>query len=281
MMPQGAGAPSLLAAYRRHLAGRVAATTVGPRMAVARQWCELHPALDAVTFRDVEQWIGDRALAPSSSRALLVSLRAFYRYLMREGIAATDPTALVDRAPVGARLPRPAPERDIGRMFRDTVDPRMRALLALMALAGLRCIECSRLDWRDVDLPGGVIRVDGKGNRERVLAVSPDVVAALRAHAVESGRRAGAVFVGPAGHRLAPYRVSQLVNVYLHAAGFRFSAHQLRHRCATAALQVPGADLLAVRDLLGHSSVATTQIYTAVIPGRAAATSRQLAIPAA
>jgi site-specific recombinase XerD len=157
----------------------------------------------------------------------------------------------------------------------------MRCLFALMALAGLRCIECSRLDWRDVDLLAGVLRVDGKGRRERVIAVSPDVVAALRAYAVESGRRSGAVFVGPSGYRLETYRISQLVNTTLHRAGYRFSAHQLRHRCATAALQVPGADLLAVRDLLGHSSVATTQIYTACIPGLSAATSRALMIPAA
>jgi site-specific recombinase XerD len=282
MLPHSSGPSSrLLAAYRRACAARVAATTVGPRVAVAREWLALHPDVEAVTFRDVEAWLHGRALCPSSTRALLVSLRAFYRYLMREGIATADPTALVDRPSVGARLPRPAPERDIGRMFRDTANPRMRALLALMALAGLRCIECSRLDWRDVDLQAGVIRVDGKGRRERVIAVSPDVVAALRSHAVESGRRAGAVFVGVAGRRLESYRVSQLVNVYLHRAGYRFSAHQLRHRCATAALQVPGADLLAVRDLLGHSSVATTQIYTACIPGLSAKTSRALMIPAA
>ena len=91
--------------------------------------------------------------------------------------------------------------------------------------------------------------------------------------------RNGAVFVGPTGRRLAPYRVSQLVNQALHADGHVETAHQLRHRCATAALQVPGADLLAVRDMLGHSSVSTTQGYTAVVPGRAAATSRAVRLP--
>ena len=282
MMPQSACPSSqLVVEYRRWCADRYASRTMNLRVAVAREWLGLHPDPGAATFRDVETWLRDRALAPSSTRALLVGLRGFYRYLLREGLVVGDPTVLVERRPLPARLPRPAPERDVARLFRDTHDVRLRCLYALMALGGLRCVECSRLDWRDVDMLAASVRVVGKGNRERVVFVSPDVTAALRAHALESGRRSGAVFVGPSGRRLEPYRVSQLVNLSLHRAGFRFSAHQLRHRCATAALQVPGADLLAVRDLLGHASVATTQVYTACVPGLAAKTSRALVIPAA
>jgi integrase/recombinase XerC len=91
----------------------------------------------------------------------------------------------------------------------------------------------------------------------------------------------GPVFTGRRGRRLQPYRVSQLVNESIHAAGYTITAHQLRHRCATTALEISGGDLLAVRDLLGHASVATTQIYTKVMAGRTAKTSRAMQLPAA
>jgi integrase/recombinase XerC len=92
--------------------------------------------------------------------------------------------------------------------------------------------------------------------------------------------RGGAVFVGQGGRRLSPARVSQRVGAAFAAQGLTTRAHQLRHRCATMALTMPDADLLAVRDLLGHANVATTQVYTAVVAGRTAATSRALRLPA-
>lgn len=268
-----------LDAYRRYMRDRFARNTIRPRWAVAVDWCRRHPDPSSATYRDVEAWLRDRGLAASSTRNLVVCLRAFYRWMLREGIAQHDPTALVDRPRVPARLPRPASDRDIARLIAGA-DVRMRAVYALMACAGLRCVECSRLDWRDVDLELGTVIVNGKGSRERLISLSPDVVRTLAAWRLASSS-SGAVFTGERGRRLEAHRVSQLVNTSIRAAGFRCTAHQLRHRCATAALQVPGADLLAVRDLLGHASVATTQVYTACLPERTAATSRALALPAA
>ena len=179
------------------------------------------------------------------------------------------------------RLPRPAAETDIARLAR-AGDVQTRALLALMACGGLRCIECSRLDWRDVDIAGATVIVNGKGSRERLIDLSPDVTRALAALALATtGRTVGAVFVGPSGRRMSPARISQKVNRAFRAVGTPTRAHQLRHRCATMALRQPGVDLLAVRDLLGHASVSTTQIYTAVVPGRTALASRSLRMPAA
>ena len=268
-------------AYRRYMRGRgYAHNTVWARIAVARDWTGRHPDL-AATYRDVERWTTDKALTAGSTRNLLVNLRALYRWAMREGHATHDPTALVDRPAVPARLPRPAPERDIGRLFA-VGDVQLRAIVALMACAGLRCVECSRLDWTDVDIPAGTVIVNGKGRRERLVDVSADVVRAVAALRLATrGRAVGAVFVGPTGVRLTPARVSQRVSRGFRATGSTTTAHQLRHRCATMALQQPGVDLLAVRDLLGHSSVSTTQVYTAVIPGRTARASRALTMPAA
>jgi site-specific recombinase XerC len=220
-------------------------------------------------------------VSAGTARNYLVALRGWYRWLQREGLVSIDPTELVDRPPVPRRLPRPAPEREIARLVA-RADVQLRAMLALMACAGLRCIECSRLDWCDVDLAAGTVVVMGKGSRERLISVSGDVVAAVAALALASaGRPAGPVFVGPTGRRLSPARVSQRVARAAAAQGSTVRAHQLRHLCATMALQQPGVDLLAVRDLLGHASVSTTEGYTAVLPERTAAASRALTLPAA
>jgi integrase/recombinase XerD len=266
-------------AYRRYMTGRrFAHNTIWARLAVARDWTR-HFGLTRPTYRDVERWTAAKGLTPGSTRNLLVNLRAFYRWAMREGLCGIDPTALADRPPVPIRLPRPAPERDIARLHA-VGDVQLRAVVALMACAGLRCVECSRLDWADVDVAAATVIVNGKGQRERLIDLSVDVVRALAALRLVS-RRVGAVFVGPTGRRLTPARISQRINRTFRAQGLTTTAHQLRHRCATLALQQPGVDLLAVRDLLGHASVSTTQVYTAVVPGRTAAASRALHLPAA
>jgi site-specific recombinase XerD len=253
--------------------------TLWTRMTVARDWVAGHPDLDDADHADVEDWATAKNLAASSIRNQLVNLRAFYRWAMRAGIATHDPTVLVDRPRIPMALPRPAPEHDIARLY-ETGDTQLRAIVALMACAGLRCVECSRLDWRDVDFAAATVIVNGKGRRERLIDLSPDVVRAVAALALATRRTCGAVFTGPTGVRLSPARVSQRINRALRDLGVpTTTAHQLRHRCATMALAQPGVDLLAVRDLLGHSSVSTTQIYTAVVPGRTAAASRALTLP--
>lgn len=270
-----------LDAYRRYMRGRgYARGTIWQRLSVAQAWVELRGGdLEGATHRDVERWVTARGLSAESVRNVLVNLRAFYRWAQREELCRHDPTALVDRPATARRLPRPAPDHDIARLL-EAADVQLRALLALMACAGLRCVECSRLDWIDVDVRAATVIVNGKGQRERLIDLSGDVVRAVAELAVATpGRRVGAVFVGPSGRRMSPARVSQFVGRAFAAMGSSTRAHQLRHRCATMALQVPGADLLAVRDLLGHASVSTTQVYTAVVPGRTASTSRALRLP--
>lgn len=264
-------------AYMRHRG--YARNTIAVRIAVARDWLAFTGGHLDVDHHDVERWITNRHVGTSSTRNLLVALRALYRWVRREALCATDPTALVDPPKVELRLPRPAPDGDIARLY-TRGDIMLRAVLALMACAGLRCIEVSRLDWSDVDLDAGTVIVNGKGRRERLISLSDELVRDLAAVALATpGRRYGPVFAGPTGRRMSPARVSQYVNRAFRALGSTITAHQLRHRCATAALAECDGDLLAVRDLLGHSSVSTTQIYTAVRPGRTAATSRALRMP--
>jgi site-specific recombinase XerC len=255
-----------------------APSTMSARLSTAIDWLDWRRGDIEATHVDVERWATARGCSAASTRNLHTMLRAFYRWAQRDGLVRHDPTQLADRPRVPAHLPRPAPEGDIERAVADA-DVAVRAMLALMACGGLRCVECSRLDWSDVDLHAATVIVNGKGNRERLIDLSPDVMRALLELAVATGHPGGPVFVGAHGRRLSPARVSQTVAAVFAGAGSSTRAHQLRHRCATQALLEADGDLLAVRDLLGHASVATTQVYTAVTPGRTAATSRALRLP--
>ncbi len=249
--------------------------TIWARCSIATEWTR---RLDwrSATFHDVEEWLAERSLSPGATRNLVANLRAWYRWAMREGLCEHDPTLMVDLPRLPRRLPRPARDEHIGQVLADA-DRDLAAMIGLMAGAGLRCVEVSRLDWADVDLEHGTVVVMGKGLKERTLEISPVVVRLLAAlDGVD-----GPVFRGARGGRLTPARVSQQVCGAFRRAGFATVAHQLRHRFATQALQDPDADLLAVRDLLGHSNVATTQIYTMVVPGRSAKVSRGIDLPPA
>lgn len=265
-----------LHAYLRYMRRRrYSRETIWARRAVARDWLgHIGDDWATATFEDVEDWIGGLDVCAATARNRLTNLRAFYRWALRQGLVTADPCRLVDRWPVPQRLPRPARDDQIVAVLGE-VDARVGAMVTLMACAGLRCCEVSRLDWSDVDLERGRLTVNGKRSRQRMIDVSDDVVRAVAGlDGVE-----GPMFCGVKGGRLSAERVSQTVCRAFHSAGFATTAHQLRHRCATTALAMPDADLLAVRDLLGHSSVATTQIYTAITPGRVASISRAMHLP--
>ena len=155
-------------------------------------------------------------------------------------------------------------------------DPDVAAMVGLMACSGLRCVECCRLDWVDVNLLRAEAVVHGKGGHDRVVYLSGDCVRLLAA----LDGFDGPVFTSPThGDRYSAHRLSQLVNEQFKACGHRVTAHQLRHRAATEALAGAAGDLLAVRDMLGHASVATTQLYTQVASRRTAQVARAVPLP--
>lgn len=226
------------------------------------------------TVHDVERWANSLGRSASSTRDAVSHVRTFYRWAIRTGQVTADPTATVDLPRARKRLPRPA--RDVAIMVAVmAADPPMRAMLALMAGAGLRCCEVAGLRWVDVDMIAGTVHVTGKYDRERVVEVGAPV-----RHALAAIDGPGAfVFTSPAtGRPYTPTRVSQLVNQHLRRCAAGCTAHQLRHRFATAAL-AECRDMTTVRDLLGHSSVATTEIYAAVTAGGAGSVSVSVGVP--
>jgi integrase/recombinase XerC len=242
---------------------------------------ELRHWLDAVgagwptaTADDVEAWLDGRRLSARSRYCALSHLSAFYRWAIRDGRAEVDPTVRIDRPKLPRRLPRPA-RRDLVVQAVDEAPPVMRAVLLCMVLAGLRCCEVARLDWRDVDLADRTAMIAGKGDRDRVVGLPSALLAALAA----LDGTAGPVFPGWQAEASAPGRiVSARVNDYLRRHGAGCTAHQLRHRYATNLLAATSGNLLAVQQALGHASVATTQVYALVDPSVALVAAAHLTI---
>jgi integrase/recombinase XerD len=213
--------------------------------------------------------------ATSVARALS-AVRSFHRFLVRESIVDRDPTADVVRPRLPRALPHPLGVDEVRRLV-EAPDPstpsglRDRAVLELLYGAGLRVSELTGLDVDDLDLDEGFVRVVGKGGKEREVPMGQHARAALEGYlrrarpALAGPRTRGAVFLNTRGGRLTRQSCATLVASHAASAavGRRVSPHDLRHSFATHLLE-GGADVRVVQELLGHASVATTQIYTLV-----------------
>jgi integrase/recombinase XerC len=250
-----------------------------------RRVSELEPAqLDHLGAR---AWLGDlnkRGNTKSSAARKLSAIRAFGRYLRREGVLEGDPAALVGTPKREQRIPNHLAVDEMSKLLEmpDTSEPlgrRDKAILELFYASGLRLSELVGLDLEDVNLSGRVVRVLGKGRKERIVPFNRTAEAALRAwlrdreglqHARPEGRAdRGKVleplFLNYQGGRLSTRSVDNLVRRYVAACSTRFgiSPHALRHSFATHLLEA-GADLRAIQELLGHARLSTTQRYTHV-----------------
>jgi integrase/recombinase XerD len=213
--------------------------------------------------------------ATSVVRALS-SIRAFHRFLMREGEADVDPTAGVIRPRLPRRLPRPLSVEDVGKILAQPGGTtaqgiRDRAVLETLYGAGLRVSELVGLDVDDVDLEEGRVRVLGKGSKERDVPLgryARDAIAAYLTRVrpeTATARSRSALFLNLRGGRLTRQGCTGILERHAAAARIqaRVSPHTLRHSFATHLLE-GGADVRVVQELLGHASVATTQVYTLV-----------------
>lgn len=226
---------------------------------------------------DYLAWRAQLDYSPRSNARLLSALRAFFALSVRRGLREDDPTALLDPPRLPRSLPKALAESQIDALLDapDTATPlglRDRAMLELMYACGLRVTELVELPATAVNLRQGVLRVRGKGGKERLVPLGEEAQHWLEAYIARSrpqlaGRRScETLFLTTAGEMPSRQQFWTLVKRHAAAAGIdprRISPHGLRHSFATHLLN-HGADLRALQMLLGHSSLSTTQIYTLV-----------------
>ncbi|MCH7906252.1 MAG: tyrosine recombinase XerC [Chloroflexi bacterium] len=227
-------------------------------------------------LRDYLAWLLELGYVKPSVSRKLTALRAFYKFLAGRGDVDRDHTDLVSSPRLDRRLPVVATRREIEALLDapDTANPggqRDRALLEVLYSAGLRVAEVCSLDIGDIDFQARELRVIGKGAKERIALLGRPALAALGEYlrhsrpALERRPAEQALFLNRYGGRLSARSVERLVKRHALKAGLDpgFHTHTLRHSFATHLLD-GGADLRVVQDLMGHSSPATTQIYTYV-----------------
>ncbi len=228
----------------------------------------------------VRGWLGREAATsgPTSLARKLSTVRTFYRFLVKERLATSNPARAVQAPRRPTRLPEVLPEADVAALVEAPGDAsplglRDRAFLELLYSSGLRVSELTGLDLDDLDLQEGMVRVLGKGGKERVVPVGGPARDAVRRWIAE-GRAAllagvdgagahGALFVNYRGGRLSPRSVARRLDRWVTAAGLprHVHPHVLRH-CFATHLLGNGADLRGIQELLGHASLSTTQRYT-------------------
>jgi integrase/recombinase XerD len=236
----------------------------------ARSLCEAQHA-------DLLGYLAHRSKAKASSNArLLSSLKRFYRFALREGLVRVDPTLNID-APKRVRpLPKSLTEADVDALLgAPAVDEplglRDKAMLEVLYASGLRVSELVGLKTAQLSHDMGVVRILGKGAKERLVPVGEEALAWIRRYALEArpqllaGRTSDALFVTARARPMTRQAFWQIVKRYALRAGVpsTISPHTLRHAFATHLLN-HGADLRVVQLLLGHADISTTQIYTHV-----------------
>jgi integrase/recombinase XerD len=259
--------------YVRHLRGRDVATP------------------EAVAEADVVAFLlalreGDAdhpPLAANSAARAVVAVRGFHRFLLREGLTATDPSSAVRPPPPPRRLPKAISVQDVEALLvaagadETPRAVRDRALLELLYGCGARISEAVGLDVDELDLDSGTVRLLGKGRKERVVplgsyareAVSAYLVRGRPVLAAAARSAPPALFLNARGGRLSRQSAWSVLRAAAERAGLRqeVSPHTLRHSFATHLLD-GGADVRVVQELLGHASVTTTQVYTLVTVDR-------------
>lgn len=261
-----------LAAYRNDLNGFA-------RWLASQQQSDL----TAVGRDDVQTYLALRVAAKASPRStarLLSTLRRFYAWLRRENRISADPTALIEAPKLGRPLPKTLTELEVEALLDapDTQTPlgmRDRTMLEVLYASGLRVSELVSLKLMQLNLQQGVIRVTGKGNKERLVPMGDEAMSWLQRYlqdvrlALLNGQTRDALFVTQRREAMTRQAFWYMIKRHAQSAGIgkALSPHTLRHAFATHLLN-HGADLRVVQMLLGHSDLSTTQIYTHVARAR-------------
>ncbi|TWE05390.1 tyrosine recombinase XerD subunit [Pseudomonas sp. AG1028] len=225
-------------------------------------------------------WRMNEGYKARSTARLISGMRGFYRFLLREGIINADPTLQIDMPQLGRPLPKSLSEADVEALLAapdldDPVGLRDRAMLEVLYACGLRVSELVGLTLEQVNLRQGVLRVFGKGSKERLVPMGEEAIGWVERYCREArpallaGRPADVLFPSLRGEQMTRQTFWHRIKHQAQVAGISksLSPHTLRHAFATHLLN-HGADLRVVQMLLGHSDLSTTQIYTHIARAR-------------
>ena len=238
-------------------------------------------ALSAASEADLFDFLGQAdQLAARTKARRLSSMRRYYQYLLREGVLGSDPTLRLRAPRLGRSLPKTLSEADVDALLgaplvTTVLGLRDRAMLEVLYATGLRVSELVSLEVGQLNTRQGVVRVSGKGAKERLVPLGEEALDWLQRYVVQArrelcrGRPSNALFPTQRGAAMTRQAFWYLLKRYALKAGVRstLSPHTLRHAFATHLLN-HGADLRVVQMLLGHSDISTTQIYTYVAAER-------------
>jgi integrase/recombinase XerC len=234
---------------------------------------EAEPAdVDVLAIRGFLAWLHGRGCSRATTARKLASLRTFFRYLSREGLVRKNPARLLVSPRQQRKIPSHLPEVDAAALVEvpgdDDTALLTRVILEMLYATGIRCSELVGLDVQEIDAEARMIRVLGKGRKERIVPFGAAAQQAIDRYLPVRARRrprCQALLINKNGGRLTDRYVRRLVTLRVRQVALRtrVSPHTLRHSFATHLLE-RGADLRAIQELLGHSSLSTTQRYTHV-----------------
>ncbi len=227
--------------------------------------------VDYLLLRKYLAVLKQKGLGNRSVGRRLSALRSFFRFLTREGNLKLNPILMLSSPKLDKHLPAFMTEEEVAKLIesafpkdnKDVQGMRDRAILETFYSSGLRISELVSLSLDDIDFISGIIKVMGKGKKERIVPIGNAALAAIKKYIDSRKKNSPALFLNKNSGRITTRGVRNIVEKYLQIAGIKhgLSPHTLRHSFATHLLN-RGADLRTVQELLGHANLSTTQIYT-------------------
>jgi len=227
--------------------------------------------VDYLLLRKYLAVLKERNLSNRTVGRRLSALRSFFKFLTRDGYLKTNPILILSSPKQEKHLPSFMTEEEVSRLIesafakneKDQMGLRDRAILETFYSTGMRISEVVSLSVEDIDFIGGIVKVMGKGKKERIVPIGETAIIAIRKYLEKKKKETQALFLNKNGKRISARGVRDIVGKYIRLAGIKqgVSAHTFRHSFATHLLN-RGADLRTVQELLGHANLSTTQIYT-------------------
>ncbi len=230
-----------------------------------------------ITYQDLQQFVAqlhDIGIHPRSQARIISGIKSFYRFLMLDNYITVDPTELLESPKIGLKLPEVLTVDEINSIL-DTIDltlpegQRNRAMLEVLYSCGLRVSELITLRYSDIYLEEGFIKVEGKGNKQRLVPISDTAIREIKNYLYDRRQMTpkkgfeDTLFLSRRGTGLSRIMVFHIIKQQTEMAGIHknVSPHTFRHSFATHLLE-GGANLRAIQDMLGHEKITTTEIYT-------------------